>query len=283
MKKILILTILFALFAPIAGAKEIDRSELVEIRNVLIKHNNAIKNHDFKTFKTFYSKDYESADGFSAEELSAMYEKTYKTYKNIKYQTKINSITTFNDIAIAQLSDKSSAKLYPDNNKKDRKKAGILDGKSVYTVYLKKNNNSWQIIYDDILMEETTLKYGIAKELDINLKTPLFIKQGQPYDLSLTMNKPQDIVALGAISREEISYPPKDYQEKFRKIPPEGLLERIVKANKRNLDEYAIASVGFTRISTDNENSKAKIEVLGMAYVLKRVTMEKNKKFIKEL
>ena len=42
MKKLLILTILFALFAPIAGAKEIDRSELVEIRNVLIKHNNAI-------------------------------------------------------------------------------------------------------------------------------------------------------------------------------------------------------------------------------------------------
>ncbi len=287
MKKLFIFFILFSLLTPFTSAKEFNKNEINEIKVVLNKHNRALKNHDFKTFQTFYSKDYMSADGFNVEDLTKMVEKTYNTYKNIKYETKVNSITTFDNIAIAQVSDRTTAKLYPQDNKKynkkDKSKIGLLDGKSVYSIYLAKKGDSWRIIYDDIIMEETSLKYGIAKDLDINLNTPLFIKQGEPYDISLTMNKPQDVIALGAISKEEISYPPKDYQEKFRKIPPEGLLERIVKANKRNLDEYAIASIGFTKISTNDDSSKAKIEILGMAYVLKRVTMEKDKKFIKEL
>jgi hypothetical protein len=85
-------------------------------------------------------------------------------------------------------------------------------------------------------------------------------------------------MALASISREEIVYPPEDYQEKFRKIPEAGELERVVKANNKNLDEYAVASIGLTKVSINEEQTKAKIEVLGMAYLMKRVNMDRTRK-----
>ena len=50
------------------------------------------------------------------------------------------------------------------------------------------------------------------------------------------------------------------------------------KINDKNIDEYAIASIGFTKVSVNEEQTKAKIEVLGMAYLMKRVNMDNSKK-----
>lgn len=248
-----------------------------EIKTLLKEHSKAMENRDIKQIKTFYDKDYLSADGFDVDDLITMLEKTYDAYGNIKYKTKINNISAFDNWALVQMSDTSSAKVYPDKDKKNKDKVGKLDGKSSYVVYLNKTNDGWKIVSDEILMEETSLKYGIANKIDMELVTPIFVKNGKEYDLSLKMDKPDDIVALASISREEIVYPPSDYQEKFRRMPDEGDLERLVKANNKNLDEYAIASVGFTKVSVNEEELKARIEVLGMAYIMKRINMERIK------
>ena len=248
-----------------------------EIKTLLKEHSKAMENRDIKQIKTFYDKDYLSADGFDVDDLITMLEKTYDAYGNIKYKTKINNISAFDNWALVQMSDTSSAKVYPDKDKKNKDKVGKLDGKSSYVVYLNKTNDGWKIVSDEILMEETSLKYGIANKINMELVTPVFVKNGKEYDLSLKMDKPDDIVALASISREEIVYPPSDYQEKFRRMPDEGDLERLVKANNKNLDEYAIASVGFTKVSVNEEELKARIEVLGMAYIMKRINMERIK------
>lgn len=277
MKKIaLILLILNMFLAPSYSFELFKKSSKAQVRSVMNKHTKAMSNHDIEAVKSFYIKDYKSTDGFDLAELENMLKKTYSTYENIKYKTKINAINAYDDWALVQMSDKSSAVLYPIENKELKKeKMGKLDGKSVYNVYLKKINNEWKIVSDDILMEETSLKFGVARKIDMDIVTPLLIKNGQEYDLSLKMNKPKDIVALASISREEIVYPPVDYPEKFRRMPQEGELERLVKANDKNLDEYAVASVGFTKVSINEEQTKARIEVLGMAYLMKRVNMEK--------
>ena len=177
------------------------------------------------------------------------------------------------------MSDKTTAKIFPTEIKELKKeKMGKLEGKSVYNLYLKKENNEWKIVCDDILMEETSLKYGLANKLNMELITPIRVQSGSEYDLSLKIDKPKDIMALASISREEIVYPPEDYQEKFRKIPEAGELERVVKANNKNLDEYAVASIGLTKVSINEEQTKAKIEVLGMAYLMKRVNMDRTRK-----
>ncbi len=248
-----------------------------QIRSLLKDYNKALEKRDIEQVKTFYDKDYQSADGFDVDDLATMLEKTYSAYGDIKYKTKINNITTFDNWALVQMSDTSYAKVYPDKDKKNKDKMGRLDGKSAYVIYMKKTDDGWKILSDEILMEETSLKYGIANKIDMELITPAFVKNGREYDLMLKMDKPDDIVALASISREEIVYPPAECSEKFRRIPESGDLERLVKANSKNLDEYAIASVGFTKVSVNEEELKARIEVLGMAYIMKRINMEKIK------
>lgn len=234
--------------------------------------------HNVDLVQSYYDENYKSADGFNLKDMKTMLEKTHQSYTNIKYKTKINNITTYDNWALAQMSDETYAKVYLDNDKKNKEKMGTLKGKSSYLIYFKKNNDDWKIVADEILMEETSLKYGVAKKIDMELETPIFIENDKNYDISLKMpNKPDDIIALASISREEITYPPADYNEKFRKIPETGDLERYVKANNKNLNEYAIASVGFTKVSINEEITKAKIEILGIAYIMKRINMNRNK------
>ena len=249
-----------------------------EIKKVLKKHNRAMAEHNVNLVQSYYDENYKSADGFNLEDMKTMLEKTHQAYTNIKYKTKINNITAYDNWALAQMSDETYAKVYLDKDKKNKEKAGTLEGKSSYLVYFKKDKDNWKIVADEILMEETSLKYGVAKKIDMELETPIFIENDENYDISLKMpNKPEDIIALASISREEITYPPADYNEKFRKIPETGDLERYVKANNKNLNEYALASVGFTKVSINEEITKAKIEILGIAYIMKRINMNRNK------
>ena len=276
-KTILILTIL--LFIAPSYSFELFNSPKMEIKNTLKKYNKAISVHDIEKIKTFYTKDYKSMDGFNLSEMEQILKKTYSAYKNIKYKTKITSINATSNWALVQMSDKTTAKIFPTEIKELKKeKMGKLEGNSVYNLYLKKENDEWKIACDETLIEETSLKYGLANKLKMELITPLRVKNNSEYDLSLKIDKPKDIMALASISREEIVYPPEDYQEKFRKIPEFGELERVVKANNKNLDEYAVASVGLTKVSINKEQTKAKIEVLGMAYLIKRVNMDRTRK-----
>lgn len=276
MKKIyfvLALMLSFGLFSKALAIELpwIKKNQTTEIKTFLKKHDKAMQSHNVENLKEFYSDDYKNGDGFNLEVLTSMLEKTYSAYGNIKYKTKINNITTFDNWALVQMSDKSCAKVYPDKNKKNKEKMGVLEGVSSYIVYLKNTDEGWKIVSDEILMEETTLKYGIANKINMDLVTPVFVQNGQEYDLSLKMDKPEDIIALASITREEVAYPPSDTKEKFRKFPADGELERLVRANNKNLDEYAIASIGFTKISFNEQESKARIEVLGMAYLMKRI------------
>ncbi|MBR5305159.1 MAG: hypothetical protein IKU37_10065 [Candidatus Gastranaerophilales bacterium] len=278
MKKIIIILSILFVTTP-AFSFDFFNSSQIEIKSVLRKYNKALATHNIEKIKTFYAKNYKSMDGFNLGELEQMLEKTYSAYENIKYKTKINSINATSDWALVQMSDKTTAKIFPTEIKELKKeKMGKLEGKSVYNLYLKKENNEWKIVCDDILMEETSLKYGLANKLNMELITPIRVQSGSEYDLSLKIDKPKDIMALASISREEIVYPPEDYQEKFRKIPEAGELERVVKANNKNLDEYAVASIGLTKVSINEEQTKAKIEVLGMAYLMKRVNMDRTRK-----
>ena len=248
-----------------------------EIRTLLINHNKALEKNDIETIKKCYSAEYKSADGFDLANLIDMIKKTNATYGNMKYKTKISDIMVFDDYAIAQVTDNTSALIFHDKERKDIEKAGHLTGKSAYAVFLKKTPDGWKIFYDNILMEETSLRYGIANKLDINFKAPVFIKEGEQYDISLNVKKPNDIIALASISNEEIVYPAREPDEQFRKLSIDGDLERIVRANKKNLDEYAVATVGFTKVTLNEDETKARIEILGMAYILKRVNMQNQK------
>lgn len=275
MKKLIISFIFLFIFS--TSAQAFDTSKL-EVRNVLLKHELAYKQRNIDKMMSYYDKEYKNKDGFNVEELKEMLEKTMQAYSNIKYKTKINNISIYDDTAVVQMSDSCHADIYSEllkSKKLKKEKKGVLEGKSSYVVYLKKKDNNWKITYEDIVAEETSLKYGIANKIKMNINTPLLIKEGETYDISLVMEKPKDVIALASLSNEEIKYPTPDLKEKYRKLPSEGELERIVTANSTNNNEYAIATIGFTTISVDEELSKARIQIIGMAYLMKRINKGK--------
>ena len=158
MKKIIIALLLVNLFLPAYSFEGFKKSSEGEVRAVMNKHTKAMSNHDVEAVKSFYADNYKSSDGFTLEELGKMLEKTYSAYNNIKYKTRISAINAYDDWALVQMSDKSSAVVLPEDKSNNKRKMGKLEGKSVYNVYLKKINNEWKIVSEDILLEETTLK-----------------------------------------------------------------------------------------------------------------------------
>ena len=270
MKKVLI--IIFVLFVNVIPIDAFELSDYWQIKMTLRDYDRALSAQDTERIKTFYDENYKSSDGFSLDDLVQMLEKSYKAYGKMNQKTKINSITSLNNYAVVQLSDKTSAVIYP-NKIKNKAKAGKLEGRGVYNLYFKKNNDKWKIFYDEVVAETTSLKYGVANKIPMELDTPILIHEGEQYNLSLKMNKPDDIIALASLSNEEIKYPTPETKEKFRKFPSTGELERLVKANKNNKGEYAIASVGFTKVSVNEAETRARIEIIGMAYIMKRINM----------
>ena len=269
MKRIITVFVLLVLTCMSANAK----SDQAQIRDVLKSHQIAVKNNDIEKIKSFYDKNYTCSDGFKLDELLSLYQKSYESYSDIKYKTKINSINVYGNWAIVRMSDDTKAMIYTDSKKQDKKTAGVLDGKSIYSMYMIKSDGDWKILYEDITMEETVLKYGIAKKLKMELVSPPFIENGEEYNLALNIDKPQNIIALASLNNEEVKFPTPDINEKYRKIPSEGDLQRIVRANTNNLDEYAIASVGLTRVLLNEDETRARIEIVGVAYIMKRIGM----------
>ena len=174
MKKIVLFLAFIVL--NIASANAFELNNYWQIRLTLRDYNKALAGQNIEKIKSFYSDTYKNADGFTLDELVQMLEKTYNSYGEMKQKTKINSIVTFDNDAIVQLTDKTSAIVHPDKTKQ-KEKAGRLDGKSVYNLYFKKTDEGWKIFYDEITAETTSLKYGIANKIPMKLNTPLLIKK----------------------------------------------------------------------------------------------------------
>ena len=93
-----------------------------------------------------------------------------------------------------------------------------MESRCHYITYLRKLGNKWQIYSDNIITEETAIKYGKAAEIEMDISSPLIAKEGEEYCISLNIkNKPQGALMLASLSREEIKYPPSTPVDKFRK------------------------------------------------------------------
>ncbi len=256
-----------------------------EIKEFLNDYNKVLAKNDLKMLSRFYDTEYKNTDGYNLADLLSMIDKTTKTFDDIKYKSKIKRIDTRKNSALVQLEDETTARVYPESGMgfkdkvryrcKNRDKVGVLDGKSTSIMYLKKQDGAWKILQDSTLSEETTLRYGAARRLNIDLNTPENIENGKDYGLELTLNTPNKVIALASLAREEINSDIK-YDDKYRKIK-KGHLERVVRANDKNKDEYAIASIGLTKVSLNEKQKKARIRIIGMAYLMKRVNMAEEK------
>ncbi len=268
------------------GAEKTYIKEKSEIRTLINDLNKYSNEHDIEGIKSYYSKDYKSYDGFNYDAFLLSIKDTFKSYPDISYKSKIKSININGNFASVELIDTSTSKRQTTtqaiiNNKPvlDEKMYGTMESVCHYVVYLKKSNNKWQIYSDNIISEETAIKYGTTEDMKIGIWSPPVVEEGEEYCISLNAtNKPKNSIMLASLTREEIKYPPSTPFDAFRKMPKDGALERLVIANKKGINEYSLASLGITEISLNEERTAINYKMSGVAFIMKRVNVYPKKR-----
>ena len=234
----------------------------------------AANNYDHNVFLGSYDKSYLSSDGFNLDILSKILQETWHSYPGIKYQVKLNSVTFYENMAIADVTEKAIGYAKTENENVGE---FVSTMQSIY--YLKPNGKSWIIDNDYTIKENIILSWGDAKNAKIKLDVPSQLQAGQEYTATLNIKKPDGVIAIGSITADKVTYPQKPSKEIFRKFSSEGTLERIMKANTDNTNEYVVATVGFTRPKIDDEQN-LNIKLTGYSCIMERINVIPVNKFI---
>ncbi len=278
MKKLLISFLI--LFCASQGAyaindvqQDLGRVDKYKITKIIKNIEKTANKRELDKFQTYYSKDFVNFDNFTRKEYFSMLEDTFKSYSTIKYDIDIKNIQKTKDGLIeVHIADKTSAIV---KEPKESFSNGFLRGMSEYYLYFKKNpDGDWQIVKDKVVDEITFLTYGEATNSFIELNAPENIKPNEEYTIGLTVQPLSKVFIIAALANEKIINPPEASEPIFRKLPSDGILERIVRANNCGNHEYAMASVGFTRANIADDFSSVSFRMSGLAFVLKRVNMD---------
>lgn len=249
------------------------------VRRALCTHLKYANLYNLDELKRLYADNYINADGLNKELYFDLIKKTWESYPDIKYKIDIKNITINENFAIAQVDETAIATTNSKSGIISEK--GLLESISSSVYYFEKINNEWLITSDNIIFEKTFLRYGSAKMMKVDLTAPSHILANTPYTATLDIEPPKDSLIIASIGRENITYPQTVAEEVFRKLPDDGILERVFKANDKNINEYAVASFGVTKAELKN-GTEIKIYVTGLGFVMSRISVAPKNEFIKD-
>lgn len=242
----------------------------IEVKKALCNHLKYANSYNLAGLKSLYADSYINTDGLNKEIYFDLIKKTWESYPDIKYMIEIKNIEADSEQAVAQVVETAIASTSSKSGILHEK--GILQSTSSSVYYLQKINNKWLITSDKILSEKTSLRYGIANDVRIDLIAPNQISADTQYTTTLDIRAPKDSLVIASVGKEEITYPQVLAEEIFRKLPDDGTLERVFKSNKKNINEYAVASFGITKAKIINQ-SELKIYVTGLGFIMSRVNV----------
>ena len=256
----------------------INKSTYNDIKKVIDLQSVYTNKYDLKGLATLYANDFVNSDGFNKDVYFKLIEETWKTYPDITYKTEIKNIefsdnyaTVFtNEVAIATSQEKIG----------DLTATGELYSTSQCVYYLEKQGAKWLINSEKIIEETSTLKYGDARYINIELNAPKQIGANKNYTTTLKLDAPKDSVVIASINKENIVYPQTKSDDAFRKMPDDNILERVFLSNKDNVNEYAVASIGITRAENYTDN-QIRVYMGGLAFIMTRINVIPENKFIK--
>lgn len=250
----------------------------IEVKKALYTHLKYANSYNLDGLKSLYADNYANADGLSRDIYFDLIKKTWDSYPDIKYSVDIKSIDVNSNSAIAQVIENVTATTSSKSGIVDEK--GLLESTSSSVYYFEKINNEWLITSDHIICEKTFLRYGSAKDIKVDLTAPFQIPAGTQYTSTLEIQAPKDNLIIASIGKEDITYPQLVAEEVFRKLPDDGILERVFKSNNKNINEYSVASFGVTKAEI-NKGTEIKIYVTGLGFVMSRVNVIPKNDFIK--
>ena len=122
------------------------------------------------------------------------------------------------------------------------------------------------------LNEKSYLKYGSAKEIEINLYAPECVKADTEYNIKVSANLKEARGINASVTSELIQQTKQKAEDIFRAIKQDGELERVVISNNKGKNEMAFASVAFAKPIL-NKNAKLDFTIDGVAFVSSRVNV----------
>lgn len=250
----------------------------IEVRRALCNHLRYANNYNIEGLKSLYADSYINVDGLSRNIYFDLIKKTWDSYPDIKYSIDIKNIEINANSAVAQVVENAIATTNSQSG--IIKEKGLLESTSSSVYYFEKINNKWLITSDHIISEKTLLRYGSAKISKIELTAPPQVPADTQYTASLEIQAPKDSLVIASIGRENITYPQVTAEEVFRKLPDDGILERVFKSNAKNINEYAVASFGITKAEIKNK-TELKIYVTGLGFAMSRVNVIPKNEFVK--
>ncbi len=293
MKKILsilLIASIFALSAPAtqaaiisdrsyrASVRKEQKNDIKQIKALFKKHVLLANKHDIDGLNFLYSDNYVNNDGFDKKTYFKSIEATWESCKDLTYTTEILSIEINGDHANVYVNETASGTLV--EKIEDFSIAGEIHSKAKGIYHLDSINGNWYISGETALSDESSLVYGDARYMNIEIQAPAQVNSGENYTASLKVEADSNILITASITSDPVVFPTKTPQNDLRLLPETQILERIIKANTDNINEYVIASMAISRVKpVDIENYK--IYMSGLACVMKRVNVVPKNNFIK--
>lgn len=262
--------------APVQYAK-IEKISYKEIEDLFATQDKYVQKYDVESLKKLYSENFTNNDGYPKDVYFSLVKETWETYPDITYKTKIKSIKVNGNYAVVETQETAVAT----TKEEDLIPAmGELNSLSNCRYHLEKLSDHWVITGEDVLDEYSTLKYGDARFVKMNLSAPEMIKAGTPYTAKLSVDLPAEQVVIASINREKIVNPAPKPDEKFRKLSEEQVLERMFTSNTENLNEYNVAAIGITKAVPVSEDN-VRVFMNGLAFIMTRVNVVPKNNFAK--
>lgn len=246
------------------------RSPEAQIRSFYKDFNKFSQKNEIDKLKSLYSDSYVNNDGFNKTTIFEMMMQASEAYKDIEYVTTIEKIEVDGNYAAVDVHEfaiGSTAKKQEEIND-----YGLVSSDIYYTDYLKKEGNKWKISATNVKSEKVALKYGETKSMPIEIIAPKLIPANSEYDVKIKTQSPNGVLVIGSIVNEQIVYPQVQKKDVFKSVKS-GVLERILKSNNENHNEYVAVTLGVTRASI--EPPQVVFNMTGMAFIMSRVNVYK--------
>ncbi len=249
-----------------------------EVKSVIDKQGVYANKYDLEGLSSLYSQDYMNSDGFNKELYFQLVRDTWEAYPDITYKTDIKHISANEKYAKVETYEIATATTI--DTAKDIQPYGELYSAASTVYYLEKKEDKWLIISEYMIDEKSILRYGDARFIKMELLAPPVIAPGKHYTATLKIDAPQNTAVVASIGSSKVVYPQNKTDDPFRKMPDDNVLERVFMSNKDNINEYAVASVGIAKAEV-YDKKKVRITMGGLAFIMTRVNVVPENKFIK--
>ncbi|MBR1460433.1 hypothetical protein IJ596_02215 [bacterium] len=294
MKKIVLLSLLCFIFANAAfqtarasfvsdkvsrmEQKKTEKREAKEIKKFFSKFIALANKHDVEAIKPLFIDSYMNNDGFNKEIYFKSVKETWEDCSDLTYKIKILSMDINGSFANVTIDEVATGTVY--DNTEIGPLAGEIHSKSREIYHLTKVSGQWLIAGETVISDESSLLYGDARFMNISLLAPSQVSASEEYTVTVKIDAEPDSYVVGSISQDPVTYPAVNSDPPLRVFPETQVLERVLKANTDNLNEYAVSSMAISKTRNVGIDTM-RVYMAGLACIMKRVNVIPKNNYVK--